>query len=727
MKKILTILFFIQMCVISFYSLFFLQSDAEHQLLRGYHAFFELNFNENIEDFHFFLDLLERKELHAVRMVYPQSTTMIAYTTDVTLNGQIILQSGRFPEMGTNEFISNVDTGEISQVGIFNDIAPGYHLMISSLTNPQNFALDGIYQIGTSDFLVVEQLMAELTERVFFVDFWRLAYDEVPLLHRFAFSFTSYFQIFEFIIIFIVFFLCLVFSSMQYAINQLRSASIFKIHGYSKGRMSKLITFSIIKRFIFAATISYAIAVIYSFYMGYIAFLSDMTIYFILFATFFILCYCFIVNVTMYVYLKVLNQIQFVKGKKSHVGSQVFNHGLKILFTVLFLSMFYYSVNGFINLNQRLEHMTYWDKAHHTYLMSVSSVGQIHDKEIEMELIKGQSLLYDYLSDNHNGFIMDSSNIWFLDRDMLPYENMAGRDMRTSPSGYRINISPNFLSINPIHAVNGIDIQKQIIWEHHVLNILVPERLSPYEDEILRQYLTNFYFQQVLIENGYNRAFGLPLNETMITDLSVNIIYVLDDQYYFSFNPHLRPETSNRILDPIAVIYTGNVHQSHLVAWFTSSLFFQTSAINAYDEIFPALIKYGLTSAILSVNPIYDQNVRIVQDVRGKLNRLLIFMVISLFAGVAITYNLIANYFQAHKYKLTIKRHFGYHPIKRNQKFIVCFLGYSIPLVILMSFILGLNVMLIGIIFLFFDVSIALIFEHQLMRKSFAQIMKGER
>lgn len=68
--------------------------------------------------------------------------------------------------------------------------------------------------------------------------------------------------------------------------------------------------------------------------------------------------------------------------------------------------------------------------------------------------------------------------------------------MDLSPNGYRIDISPHYLFLNPIMTVNGIDVQEQIIWVNHVLNLLVPEKLAPYEMYIFDDFLKDFIFKR---------------------------------------------------------------------------------------------------------------------------------------------------------------------------------------------------------------------------------------
>jgi len=261
-----------------------------------------------------------------------------------------------------------------------------------------------------------------------------------------------------------------------------------------------------------------------------------------------------------------------------------------------------------------------------------------------------------------------------------------------------------------------------------VLNILVPSHLYVYEDEILQNYLREFRRIQArereLIEVGLDVE---RIMETNFEQLKINIIYAESDQYYISLSTFIRPEAGGLILDPIAVLYTGNIAPIEFDSWVSLGLYFQSEAIDPYTEIFPTLHHYDLDGDIRQARSVFDQYVRVVDDLQEQLVRLTIFIILLIIGSLTVTYHLMANYFEMNKFKLTIKRHFGYHPLKRNQKFVATFLGYSLPIVVLVSWFLGWIAFLIGLTVLIIDILIGSVFERHLIKKSFAEIMKGER
>ena len=247
---------------------------------------------------------------------------------------------------------------------------------------------------------------------------------------------------------------------------------------------------------------------------------------------------------------------------------------------------------------------THWEETKHIYVFEGAYVGQ-RDLAISLEIDTSKQLFFNYIAENHQAFIMNSRNIFMLDIGRYPYFDMTqAPPMYLSPLGYRVDISLNFLELNPISTVNNIPIEEQIVWDSSVLNILVPEHLMPYENEIKQLYLLDFYFQKITVENFYNEELNLPFNNTSIEELNINIIYVNSGQYYFLFDPDLRSETGGLILDPIAVIYTSNVHPSNLGTWFMNrGVYFKNPTMmdnDTHESLSLAVTRYGLRDAIPS-------------------------------------------------------------------------------------------------------------------------------
>lgn len=81
------------------------------------------------------------------------------------------------------------------------------------------------------------------------------------------------------------------------------------------------------------------------------------------------------------------------------------------------------------------------------------------------------------------------------------------------------------------------------------------------EEQLIAAYREQFYFEKLQATNDYNEMAAI---ETVLDiaeeSLNINIIYAKDGQSYFTFRPDCAPTTDNRIVDPIVMIYTSNIH-----------------------------------------------------------------------------------------------------------------------------------------------------------------------
>ena len=724
MKKIVTILFAIQLLVISFYGVAFFRGDAYNNIISDGRAVFDFHFG-NDENFHFFLETLESVGIDASRIIFHRDDDLSVFTTDLTLDDLISINSGRFPEPETAEFISNFDTSDVNQVGQINDILPGFRLTISPMNN-LNFTRDGTYYLHTSDEEMLRYLIDAFETHLPYVHVLSRITPNVSPLIRLAHGFGLGFQIIEFFALSFILFLCMVLSVLQYGITQLKGVSIQLLHGYGKSKILKLMMLSFLKPLGIGFVSGYVLTLAHSLFRGYNYFITTISAYFFIIGISFISIYLLVGVISMGIYLKSLRNSHIVKGKKPIGFVQVGNHILKASFILYFITAFTFSLDMFHQLRTRIHFTNAWEKTQGIYQLPLSTWW--NDEAVRMEKNRSLFQFYAYLTQNHYGFLLNTYLFETIDSDDEWHRASRPARPEVDPSGYRITISPNFLNFNPIETTSNIPIHDQIIWDFNVLNILVPDHLSVYEDEILQNYLREFQMIQArereLIEAGLDAT---SIMETNFEQPEINIIYVENGQYYMSMNIHVRPATGGLILDPIAVIHTGNIAPTHFDSWISLGLYFQSEGINPYTDVFPTLQYHDLDGDIRQARSVFNQYVRVVNDLQEQMTRLTFFIILLVTGSVTVTYHLMANYFEMNKFKLTIKRHFGYHPLKRNQKFVASFLGYSLPIVILASWLLGWVALFIGVAVLITDILVGSVFERYLMKKSFAEIMKGER
>ena len=725
MKKIIAFLFILQMLTLTFYGLVYLRSLNYFELLTEGNTSIRLNFNGELEDFHFFLTLADEKGLIASRAVFPDNETLILYTTNPTLDGRISLIEGDFPARGTSEFISTVRTDNENQTGLIANIVPGHEIIIADIHNPRNFVLDGLYDINTTDPILVEVFINELSERLFLVE-WDGIQERTPFNQLLTVFFVLGFQeghflqlqLMEFGIIFSIITLCLFASVIQYVLNYLKSGAIYLSLGYSKSKIITHLSRRLLKTFLVAALIAYALSVGYLFYGHRTVFLNGITHLFLLFSIVLILIY-----LSLGICIALLALLNFkvttvLKGQRFDGKIQIFNHLTKGIFSVIFLAVFSVSFVNFRDLNERLHALTHWEQARNVHRITVSSAVGLDAME-SSELSKVN--FYHDLVTYHQGFLMGSEYVYHGDWRRLegwtPPPGLGDWEASLFDGSNEIFINPSFLDLNPIYDVNGRLASERLIFNDYVLNLLVPISLLTHEDEINRLFLDGF--------RSWRDVHRVQVTEIVPREL--NLIWVADDQYYFSFDNRLRPHEGNRIKDPIVYVLQGRFSDDSISAYLTTSVYFHATTTDPFGEIEPLIHKHGLQAEIQAIESIYSLNAREIQNLRDHQNRLFMLMLMLLIANIAVSFNLIANYFERFKFQIFLKSTFGWGDFKTNQAFFSLYFSYISILLIISSLWLGGYVFLIGLLLMLLDVITMRCFQKRLLKKSFSEIMKGER
>lgn len=722
-KKSLSLLFLGQLLAISLYGLSAFKELSVENLLYNNKSALALNFGDRPKDYEFFLAHLLEESIDIYRIIYINDNKITIYTSDLTFNGRISINNGRLPNDNTNEFISNFNTNEENQVGLIQNAYPNTEITICNLNSSRNFPMDGIYYVSTTDFEVLETILSELNDTIYNVE---LLYINNKTI--FEQIFLSVYSI-RFILASVLIFLCVLVLLIQYSISQLKPSAILLIHGYSKNKLRKIITLNTLNPLLKSSFIAYLLSIVYSaLSINYrVVFLLELSLYIISMCLMFIFLYTAIINIFISLYLKILTTNNILKGKKPYYIVQAFNHMLKIIFIVFIFLTVDSSLASFKKLKYKLEALHNWEKAENIYKTVISYVGQYDNLAIDLELANNLVLLHDQLANSNNAFIINSNKIYYLDSRVNTY--FSSSDMpppEISPHGYSIEISPNYLNINPIITIDNESAQDYIKYDDNICNILVPEYLQPCEKDIFDEYLEYFYFNKVSVDNIYNRELGIDINTTPIKDLDINIIYVKNNQMYFSFDSRVRLEHNNMIKDPIAVIYIGSIHPSFLSSNFTHSYYFYTDAIDAYNEILPHLLEYDLAQVIQRLVSVYDENGETIAKLHKSYIQSIIFALFLVIANIAITYSLIVNYFEKNKFKLFIKSLFGYSIIKRNIFFISILIIYISLVTAALLPSLGFKILLFSLLIMIIDISTLLITEYMLLNKSFNNNLKGK-
>lgn len=523
-------------------------------------------------------------------------------------------------------------------------------------------------------------------------------------------------------------FWCVLFSIIQYGTEKLKKIAILSIYGYDLRKITKLITVKIVKILFLAGISAYILISIYYVLENSFNFFIELSILYLCLLGFFIIVYTIVVNVFIAFYFQKRSNIKILKGSKPDALIAFFQYAIKIMFVFLLATSLINIVETSNILHEKISNLQTWDKAQNIYTTRVQYTGS----DLGLELSKKMEAFYKDMEKHHQGFVLNTDNYSESLLGGYSYEQnkKEGIPVETCPHGKSIMISENYLKFNSIQALGKYSASDMILRDDNVLNILVPQKLKKYENIILEEYLDHFYSQKIEVDNMYNEKLGKELNDTKREDLKINIIYVEDNQTYFTFRGCIVPEQNNLITDPIAKIYTANIHPSFAFAYVTGCFYFYTEELrDPYSAICPLVSDHGLISSIRTVLSVYNQYGKEIQELQQTYRNLIILMVVLLIASIAITYNLVASYYEKNKYKLYIKKIYGYSFLRKNKVIIAVILAINLIPIICMGIFANYNLVLLGIlgiILMVVEFISLLIFDFILGRKSFNRIIKGE-
>lgn len=228
-----------------------------------------------------------------------------------------------------------------------------------------------------------------------------------------------------------------------------------------------------------------------------------------------------------------------------------------------------------------------------------------------------------------------------------------------SPYGRNIVVDKNYLKRHEIKSVNGKSVADIIDVDGDVLNILVPKKYKKYERIIEDSFRDWFYFQRVTVTNMYRAAGNKTEIHKNLDDLNINIIYIENNQRYFTYNPY-SGDSMNTIADTIVTVYTENIDASTLGSYVGSSVFVEAEdEYSALKEISSITEKYD-ANELNSVASVYDKKGVEIQYLKNKmgqliLNTIIIFLFLIMFMMVT-TYFYYKLFFR----ELIIKSLYGY-------------------------------------------------------------------
>ena len=526
--------------------------------------------------FNAFLSWTKSHNITVSRLVEHSDHEIVLHLCDWAIKEHISLSEGNYPI--ENQFVSDQITKNSKQSGIIKKILPDYSFKIYVLSEPDEVNLYNLYIISSTDKSEINEMISDLEKQHVTIQPEDICdYNSLALLlcslPKAVVLLGLIFVCYSFILTFA---LLKQFIKKELEISHKQSFEDACRHDNYRTFIAKLLwdkTWLLITIGVYAILCSmfFLKKELQPFYIqiSILYFIGSIFI-----TSIYIVFSCMIIFILNCMFKREKNTINQNKRKSGTLRITNYLHKFACVFFILI------SVSILIQLSdsflQETINLSSWKNTNNLYRVEMKYVGQDDDITIEVELDKKISDLYQKLTKDNDAFFMDDNNINTMEFFGVNYP-LTG--LVTDGFATHITVSPNYFHMNPIVTIKGNPVERELVFSDYTLNILVPEAYSSLHDEICDYFLEYFDYNRYQI---YESIYKDVPNETWTPStnepLKVNLIYVKNNQQYFTYSADTRKKEGNMIQDPVVVVYTDNFHPNYILNTASRCLYFK------YDE-----------------------------------------------------------------------------------------------------------------------------------------------
>lgn len=169
MKKIIYVLFTIELLIVSLLGLNIVKDNEINNILYNDTTSISVMFKDykklNKNYSKWIKDIADENNVAISKYVFNNNEKLSIYTTDTSLNNNIKLKSGKFPNTNSNEFISNINTNNSNnsnQVGKFSTMSKDISILIRDFGKISEVGESGILYISTQNEDTINKILREL-------------------------------------------------------------------------------------------------------------------------------------------------------------------------------------------------------------------------------------------------------------------------------------------------------------------------------------------------------------------------------------------------------------------------------------------------------------------------------------------------------------------------------------------------------------------------------------
>lgn len=669
------------------------------------------------------------------------------YATDDVLSQKVFLDKlNRFSQEHNVE-ITQCSFLSAKKIDVYSTMKDSYKktLLVPNLVfdksikvHPFNELLDAgfknLFYIDTRDPELLTALSKELKDYGIFH-----IHDSYPTKHTAIFYHALYYIDHNLIGLFMIFSFAYAAIILFYYLNIRKDNLIYELWGYSFLKRYALLNKNIFKTILQTMFISYVLLVVllYQFFLPHKIFEALIVLFTINLG---LLIFILIVSILLFNFL--LLPFSSIKDKKRFSN---ICHVAYLSKFILLLMIIVFAKNFAVqkqDLNDNLSNLEHWTNTENLFTI-VELYSPFYENNLAAEYILNHKIaqVYEDLSQENKVFIFKSTNFersktWSqtdLD-DQISYNYSFKTNIKTeedlfSPYGLRVMVDKNYLLRNPLLTFDDKqNVLNKINPHTDVLNVLVPEKYKKYHDLIIDRYKEWFYFQKVHVTNKYKKAANQKLIEKSMDDLAVHLIYIENNQSYFTYNPN-SGDRYNQIQDPILLVYTQNMDDSILAATLGNSMFLESkNEYSALTEIKEVTQKYNVPE-LNAIASVYDKKGNEIDYIRDELNRLTLNIVAVSCVLIALMIVILYTHYKSSLSTIIVKSLMGYPFIRIYRQLLLTNLVINFTAVLLMYSLyrnLSNFVFLLGIALSIADCLIAAITNAILLSKGELQFIKGD-
>ncbi|MBU5591638.1 DUF1430 domain-containing protein [Clostridium sp. MSJ-4] len=500
-------------------------------------------------------------------------------------------------------------------------------------------------------------------------------------------------------------------------LNSYKSIAIEKMLGFNKKNILAKRIFPIIKIEILSILITTLILILINFKVYNLYFFNFLNKLLQIYAVMIIASIILISLPFMFInFIKISNML---KNKKPIKFIIYFNTFIKIIFTVIFIVL---SINCYSKYQIIKSSFSYsyenWEKTREYYIVpemqTTTNIGDPYNLEYRQ---KEKELYYTF---NKSGSILADF------RSFMPgyYEKEKSSANNETYKIDTITINPNYLKENKVldennNRVNILENDKEYI-------LLVPEKYHSKEKEIIEY--------NEFIKEGYNSKEEEIKNKpkSIVAKQNIKIIWIKDNQKFFSYLIDVNPVDGNMVSDPIARVLTesnGDLSDYSVLFGFKSNPFKIKvgDSSNSIETILDNIKKYfDFNIYRFPVFSLYSSVQEQIRNTKQNIQFMILIMLILFIGIMTIILQNVINYFEQNKVRLAIQKFHGYKKISKYKSyFIGIFLNWILVSVISILIIKSVKIFPFIVILIIIEYIISFLFLNFVETRKVIKVTKG--